>query len=134
LEAEPCDLDWPELRELWGESDVFRPICFAPPDEKLDLFFAYACQAAGLPISLGTVFNPGWTEMFLSTLQHDALVLTEDLVQYLVERRLFASHIEQLKLLVVVGDPPEEMQRALEAFTVECRLAVLPHPARALAT
>ncbi len=131
-EAAPSELDWPELRTRWSEAGSARPICFAPPEEKLDLFFSYACQKAGMPISLGTVFNLGWTEMFLDRIQHDCLVISSRLVRYLSERHLFADHLERLKLIVVVGYAPVEDKTATETLTANHTLRMLPHPARAL--
>jgi hypothetical protein len=134
LEAAPSDLDWPELREFWQEGKITRPICFAPPEDKLDLFFSYACQKAGVPISLGTVFNPGWTEMFLKTIAHDCLVVSSALVSYLAEGRIFKDRLGQLKQIFVVGDLSQDAQQAVAILVAGGAVHALPHPAEALMT
>jgi len=132
FEGEPSQLDWPELRAYWQRVNVERPICFAPPEEKLDLFFFYACQKAGLPISLGTVFNPGWTDMFIGKIQHDSLVISSELAQYLAKRQLFAGHIGQLKQIVIVGDISQHAQREVANSAGKGTCHVLPHPVQKL--
>jgi len=132
LEAEASDIDWPELRTLWRNAKIGRPLCFAPPEEKLDVFFSYACQKAGLPISLGTVFNPGWTDMFLSTIKHDCLVISSELASYLSERGLFGAHLGLLEQIVIVGDLSQHVRGSVSTLIDVIAVHILPHPAKAL--
>ncbi|WP_435988132.1 hypothetical protein [Sulfitobacter sp. SH22] len=128
LEAAPSDLDWPELRALWQVTGVARPLCFAPPEDKIDLFFSYACQEAGVPISLGTVFNPGWTDMFFKTIAHDCLVLSSKLVPYLAEGRMFKDHLGQLKQVVIVGDIAQDVEHSVIKLVASGNCHRLSHP------
>tara|TARA_R110000850_G_scaffold94971_1_gene199892 strand:+ start:16129 stop:16590 length:462 start_codon:yes stop_codon:yes gene_type:complete len=129
IEAQPSELDWPDLRSIWAEIGITRPICFAPPEEKLDVFFSYACQTANAPISLGTVFNPGWSELFMDIIKHDCLVISAELSPYLFERRLFASHVDQLSLIVIVGSTNQSIANFIAPPDRKNNLRILPHPA-----
>lgn len=102
IEAMPSELDWPELRWLWDEASIKLPYCFAPPEEKMELIFSYACKKVQLPISIGTVFNPSWSEMFLNKIGHDCLLISSTVAPYVAQQKLFKTILQNLRLLIVV--------------------------------
>ena len=131
LEALPDDMNWPELRAIWSDMDVSMPLCFAPPEEKLELFFYYACEAHGVPSSLGTVYNPGLTGLYLESGEHDCLVISATLARYFIENALFAAYVKQLKQLVFVGSLSLDQQGILKDRFAEQFLCIA-HPKKAL--
>ena len=132
FEVPPDQLYWPELQLIWDNSSIKLPFCFVPPESKLDVFFAFACRKSGRPISLGTVFNPGWSAYFLSEVGHDALVISFDLVKYINGNALFADHLSRFDQCVVVGDPGFETMEGLRSRLSTTDVRKLPHPEETL--
>ncbi len=128
LECLPEDLAWPDLQAIWRQYSVVHPICCAPPEQKLDVFFQYACKSYGAPVSLGTVFNPGWTAMLMDQVRHDCMVVSADLVPYLTTRGLFAEQIKHLTAMAIVGEKTPEQFAALQAQHPALSLHSLPSP------
>lgn len=132
FEVGPERLDWPELRQKWTQHKVKRPFGFVAPEEKLDVFFAYACRKAKVPISLGNVFNPAWSTLFLREIENDALVLSANLLTYVTGRGLFADHLVKLKHTAIIGHADSEKISDLRTLFENMDVQILPHPIQEL--
>ncbi len=129
----PDQMIWRDIRSIWEKHSIAYPLCFAPPEDRIEIFFFHACQAYGTPCSLGSVYNPSWTDMFLSKVGHDCLVITAPLISYVISNKLFATRIAKLRLLVCIGDiNPELKDKLLERFA-DLKFESLPHPITSVA-
>ncbi|WP_120500384.1 hypothetical protein [Roseovarius sp. EL26] len=131
-EIEQDHLNWPEMREIWAKASIERPFCFAPPEEKLDVFFSYACKAAAMPISLGTVFNPSWSQLFIKTIKHDCLVISASLSSYLIQSPLFEQILPDFKQLAIIGTASDHALETLSARHAHLDIHILPNPVEEL--
>lgn len=121
-------LSWPEVRGIWVYHDITLPLCFVPPETRLDLFFFYACQSYGVPASLGTVYNPAWSELFLKEVCHDCLVITDTLISYVISNGLFAHHMDQFRVIICIGDLSLKDEAWLLSNYHNLHIAKLPNP------
>jgi len=128
FEFSPEEIDWPEIRSLWAKHSIELPLCFAPPETKSEIFFYYACQKYGVPASLGSVYNPGWTELFLSEINHDCLIVTDTLMSYIVSDKLFAKAFDHLKLFICLGTVETFMEQQLKEQYPDLFCEIIPHP------
>ena len=128
FEFSQAQITWPEIRNLWAIHSVKLPLCFAPPETKLEIFFYYACQEYGAPASLGSVYNPGWTELFLSEVNHDCLIVADTLLPYITTNRLFTKAFDHIKLLICIGKPDLPIEQQLQAQYPKLTCEALPHP------
>lgn len=127
-EFAPEEIDWPEIRSLWAKYSIELPLCFAPPETKSEIFFYYACQEYGVPASLGSVYNPGWTELFLSQIKHDCFIIDETLIPYVATDGLFEKAFKRLKLLICMGVLEISLKQQLQALYPNLICKTLPHP------
>ena len=133
-EFEPDQMNWRDIRTIWEKHSISYPLCFAPPEEKIEMFFFYACQKYGTPCSLGSVYNPSWTDMFLSKVGHDCLVITAPLVSYILSNNLFANRIANLRLLIFIGDIDPQNKDKLQGRFTDLKCEILPHPVTSVVT
>lgn len=131
---EHSQMDWCDIRAIWKENSIAYPLCFAAPENRIEMFFFYACQTYGTPCSLGSVYNPSWTDMFLSKVEHDCLVISAPLVSYIVSNNLFSHHISKLRLLISIGDINRKYIDKLQSRFLNLKYEALPHPITSLIT
>lgn len=125
---QPNEMSWPDIRALWKKHTISYPICFTPPEDRVEMFFFYACQKYETPCSLGTVYNPSWTDMFLSKVNHDCLVIASPLIPYILSNDLFANHIPNIKLLISIGQVNQETHNKLRQRFPDLTCETLRHP------